>query len=270
MDIEEKYKISKSASIFTTEAVAIHETVKKILKIGIEKSVIFTDSLSVLTAIKKYSPVKSKNINYIILEIKKNLKRIEEQQKTIKLIWVPAHKGIIGNEKVDNLAKEASSSGIQLNIKLPYTDLFEELKRESNYRSEKILKEIVKTKGKKFFDKFYSPTRKPWFYKIISSRYHIVTINRLRANHYNLSESLHRKNMVISPRCECGYLEEDYEHIILDCPKYNIQRNTLFKKFKKANKQQEIKINIEEILKEPTTLKSKFITDYLKSCKLHI
>ena len=65
-------------------------------------------------------------------------------------------------------------------------------------------------------------------------------------------------------------LEENFEHSILYCPKFHIQRISLIKKLKKTSEQKDININIEEILKKPTTLKSKFITEYLKPCKLKI
>lgn len=55
----------------------------------------------------------------------------------------------------------------------------------------------------------------------------ITTLNRLRANHYNLRESLYRKNMVDSPECECGEGNEDINHVIWECRRYETERVAL-------------------------------------------
>ena len=263
LEIEEQFKINKTASIFTTEALAITVTMNIITKLNISKAAICTDSLSVLMAALQYSPAKTKNTNYLILEIKNKMKEAKERNIIIKLIWIPSHKGIVGNEKADLLAKSACTKGRSLQIRLPFSDFMEEIKLTNFKRSEKILKERGKMKGKNYFTKYYKSTKKPWFYQSTYPRYHIVTINRLRANHYNLSESLCRKRIVPSPRCECGCPKEDIEHVIVNCPRFNHERQTLIKRFKNKNKESEIKINIEEILKQPNGTKAKFITDFL-------
>ena len=64
---------------------------------------------------------------------------------------------------------------------------------------------------------------------------------------------------------------EDIEHVVIDCPKYKKQRETLHKKIKKkTRKQTEVIIRIEEILKHPTKSEAKFLTEFLKNCKLSI
>jgi len=53
-----------------------------------------------------------------------------------------------------------------------------------------------------------------WFNKHFFKREEIVLINRLRANHYNLNYSLHRKNIVATKACSCGDPTQDINHII--------------------------------------------------------
>ena len=57
-----------------------------------------------------------------------------------------------------------------------------------------------------------------WYQKKSLNHQEIVLINRLRANHYNLNFSLHRKNMVDSPACTCGDPRQDANHVIFYCP----------------------------------------------------
>ena len=93
-------------------------------------------------------------------------------------------------------------------------------------------------------------------------------MNRLRANHYSLAESLHRKKLRENPRCDCGYMEQDIEHITVDCPIYAEKRESLLKKFKKGKLKWPP--NLEEILKKPNNRKAKFITEFLKTCELKV
>ena len=70
--------------------------------------------------------------------------------------------------------------------------------------------------------------RRPWFVEITGmERKNISFLNRIRANHYNLAESLHRKRMVESPECECGRGIEDINHIFWECDKYIGERGRL-------------------------------------------
>ena len=88
-------------SIFTAEALAIYEAAKTAVKSG-KKLVICTDSLSVLRAVS--------NCNHnsrLITNIRDLLIR---NANKLKLMWVPSHIGIIGNEKADEAAKSCNRS----------------------------------------------------------------------------------------------------------------------------------------------------------------
>ncbi|KAL7287081.1 hypothetical protein TKK_0018701 [Trichogramma kaykai] len=103
-------------------------------------------------------------------------------------------------------------------------------------------------------------------------RHHIVTINRLRANHYSLGESLHRKNIINTPTCPCGAEIQDIHHITFECPLYTKERSSLLAKLKNytnINKLPNIE-SITEILKLPNNPPSKFLTEFLKKTKLQV
>lgn len=60
----------------------------------------------------------------------------------------------------------------------------------------------------------------------------ISVLSRLRANHYNIGESLVRKRLVEDPGCECGETIEDTYHMLWECPRYNDLRSELIAKLK--------------------------------------
>lgn len=80
-------------------------------------------------------------------------------------------------------------------------------------------------KGKVYFERYYDrKKKKPWFNNINLERYNITIINRLRANHFNLGESLARKGYIDSARCECGNENESIEHVLWQCSRYDEER----------------------------------------------
>ena len=143
----------------------------------------------------------------------------------ITLVWIPGHKGIIGNETADNLARLAVNEGSLLDMKLPHTDIwnayfsgFLEASADKWIRTS-----TVENKEVYFFQNFlYLPQpNKPWFNKSKWDRRAIVNISTLRSNHYNLAVSLARKNFVQGEDCSfCGFEFQDINHIIWAFPKF--------------------------------------------------
>ena len=97
------------SSIFTAEAMAIVETLFYIFTLRGNDSTIFPDSHSVFAALNFFPNLQSKT--YLIFHIKDQLYRLRKSGKKVKLYWIPAHGGIIGNELVDRAAKSASVIG---------------------------------------------------------------------------------------------------------------------------------------------------------------
>jgi ribonuclease HI len=62
--------------------------------------VIITDSLSTIMAAESRTPAKNPKTQTI-------RKMLDHEGPRITLLWVPSHKGIPGNEKADQVAKEA-------------------------------------------------------------------------------------------------------------------------------------------------------------------
>jgi len=55
---------------------------------------------------------KLKHQLYVIQEINHLLSYCKERNKIIELIWIPAHKNIHGNNKVDELAEKSASEDL--------------------------------------------------------------------------------------------------------------------------------------------------------------
>ncbi|XP_014228166.1 uncharacterized protein LOC106653279 [Trichogramma pretiosum] len=269
----QQYKIDNKASIFTAESLAILMAVGYVLSNNIREAVIYTDSLNALTAIDNYSPIKKTDTSYIILDVISLLSLAKNKGIKIRLTWIPAHVKITHNEAVDTLAKEAANTGTQLLFDLHHTDLNEEIIKIINQENKQQLLNEATFKGVRFFTDYYKDNKnKPWFAKSKYDRYHITTINRLRANHHSLAESLHRKNIIDTQSCQCGFEIQDIDHILFECPLYSTER----KSFKAQLKNYTIKNSTTEfnsstqILKEPNNPPAKIMTNYLKKIKIPV
>ncbi|KYN50316.1 hypothetical protein ALC62_11508, partial [Cyphomyrmex costatus] len=125
--------------------------------------------------------------------------------------------GILGNEVADRAAKEACMDGGY--YRTPYSDLQIQAVAKARTCFQAYLEEKAILTGTHYHSLHSSTiTTKPWYFKLTLNRDEIVLVNRLRSNHYNLNYSLHRKNMVLSPSCECGDPRQDINHIVFYCP----------------------------------------------------
>lgn len=100
--------------------------------------------------------------------------------------------GVAGNKRADETANEASRSGLKLRFKIPHTDLFAGAIAAKDKLFRNYLENAAMCKGRTFAAFYQKYAKKPWFYKKNLSKEQIVTVNSIRSNHYNLSESLYR------------------------------------------------------------------------------
>ena len=129
--------------------------------------------------------------------------------------------GIYGNERVDALAKSASSLNSDIYNKLLKEDYYKLIHaakiRMWNldwHRSVNVLK-----KGKFLFD--VKSEIKYWPWTNLEKRIVETSIARLRTGHAGVNQYLFRFHQSESPLCPCGELETII-HYLLFCPIFNL------------------------------------------------
>lgn len=183
INVQEKYKLNQDTSIYSAEAMAIIKALEYIEYHECQKSLILSDSLSVLTSIKSSIDINSPFCNPHILKIKSILSNLTDRDYIIKFVWVKAHIGIVNNEKVDQLAKESISSGISLYNSLCLEDVIGKCKN--------LLKKQWSQQWNEYC--FTTPTRytliqqeipkEHWYNRCNYSRKSITHISRLKFGH---------------------------------------------------------------------------------------
>jgi ribonuclease HI len=103
------YRLQEPSGVFTTEITALLTALRFVGSGQPGEFLILTDSLSSIEALRsrKISPM----THSVVYECKKALWRLRANQFVVRLMWVPAHVGIDGNEMVDRIAKESAASG---------------------------------------------------------------------------------------------------------------------------------------------------------------
>ncbi|XP_020298175.1 uncharacterized protein LOC109862511, partial [Pseudomyrmex gracilis] len=88
---------------------AIVETLELALVEKWRAVTVFSDSRSVLLAVQaRFVPGKS---SYLVLRIKSLILKLTERGVKVKLVWVPGHCGVTGNERADAFARNAVGCG---------------------------------------------------------------------------------------------------------------------------------------------------------------
>ncbi|XP_046142622.1 uncharacterized protein LOC123988038 [Osmia bicornis bicornis] len=240
---EESWSLNKVTSVFSAEAFAILQAVKKArTNWHTTRVLILTDSASVLKKIMGYN--RRMGNNPWIRRIVNEMMKLELEHKNLAenhseygftgnrlgFAWIPSHEGIEGNERADLVAGGATYGEEMYEHGLVEKDVMNYIMNCAWIRNFDRAKIKGESKGIKYFSMENNNvgSKKPWFDGINGlGRGDMVKLSRIRANHFNLGESLFRKNLSIVKGCVCGAELESIEHVIWECDRFWENREEL-------------------------------------------
>ena len=97
-------RTSNKLGVYTVEMLAVLVALRWVEKTKQDKVMICSDSTSILASIRSFHSNSRQDVLYEVLQ---SVIRTANQGGQVKLLWVPAHVGVRGNERVDELAKRA-------------------------------------------------------------------------------------------------------------------------------------------------------------------
>ena len=194
------------ASIFTAELFAILTAVKQILSLDKNDFVIFSDSQSALQALQVFN-----SVNPIVMEILEWIILAKRRGKIIKFCWVPAHVGIEGNERADELAKFAAITLTPRNCLLPCSDCSSTIKPAAVQSWNFVWELLEQNKMKEIALNLH-----PWSYNDMSRRKE-TALCRLRIGHSRLTHGF-LMSRDFPPFCEDCLVPQTIRHLLIECP----------------------------------------------------
>ncbi|KAL0821383.1 hypothetical protein ABMA28_005969 [Loxostege sticticalis] len=210
----QKFSLSAYCTVYQAELLAICKATGGILK-GREKSYgLYSDSMAALETVVNHS-----SLHPLAVESRENLRKALIQGKDVSLFWIKAHAGLLGNERADDLAKEAALAS----RKKPDYDRcpVSFAKRTIRYRSIMEWSDRYKNGETAATTKLFFPDAVD-AYRLVKKLKPTGLLTQILTGHGGFSQYLHRFKCGESPSCECDpAVEQTVPHLLIDCPVYD-------------------------------------------------
>ena len=221
------FSLGKYTTVFQAEVYAILQCAKENRRRAYKNKRIhiFSDSQAALKALR-CPKINSK----LIAECLEELNALADQNQ-VKLIWVPGHCGIKGNEKADTLAKKGSATpltGPEPALGIPKGTAREAIKKWIRQSHTQHWEKCPGGRQGKLFIK--EPCKKRTEEILKLNRLQIKTITGLLSGHAPLKKHLNTMglwNGNLDCRL-CGENIETAQHIVCSCAALDRRRHTLF------------------------------------------
>ena len=206
------------STILSAELKAISMGLDVLSKLSNKTCSVYSDSKGALQSILQYDPK-----NPIAQEIQQKLSRAFAYSNRITFCWIPAHCGIPGNERADELAKQASKAPTSKYYYVVAKDLNAYINKKGkswlqydwNSKHHNKLNFLDKNIGEKNYHPF-------------DTRLDEVKYNRIRLGHARLTNK-YLPGGEEPPQCIiCPRTQITIKHIFTNCPLYEEARKKFF------------------------------------------
>lgn len=210
-------RITDNVTICTAELFAIMRCLQFIRSRNVQKVIICVDSLSAIQKCINPEDTSPTSINIRQLYHDLILDGFE-----IKIVWIPSHQGIPGNDMADRKAKKSLQYEHVTKVKVHYSEYYKHIKRcldkhvGRKWQGLNTLTNLKKIKAQ----------TGEWSSSYRINRREEKIVARLRLGHTRLTHSyiIDRDAPPICDECDERLT---VEHILIICPKFQVQRRKL-------------------------------------------
>ncbi|XP_045537326.1 uncharacterized protein LOC123721737 [Papilio machaon] len=246
-----KLKLGNFCTVYQAELYALYEAVKFVVRSPSRRFGIYSDSRSALESLRSID-----SLHPLVGEIRRMVKGCVEAGKEVRLNWIKAHVGVEGNERADQLAKQAAV-GVKTKPhydKVPVSFVKRQLRLDSLDEWNRRYKEgVTASTTRVFFPDAISA------YPVLRKLELDPVLVQVLTGHGGFAEYLHRFKCKTSPSCICDPARgESVLHAIVECPVFGRKRV----EFETATKE---KISLENINNLIRNKESR--TKFIEYCK---
>jgi ribonuclease HI len=226
LNIKESYALGAHATVFQTEVYAILACSGICRNVGLqdETIIICSDSRAALLALSSYRISSS-----LVSQCWSSLQELSTYNR-VKLLWVPGHSDIRGNEMADEMARRGSGSyfcGPEPCLPLSTTLVQQRTKdwaERVHYRQW-----TASTNCRQSKQWIVRPNRAMTRYLLSLTRNQLRILVSMITGHSRLKGHLHKMGLTQSPDCDaCGMEEETTFHFLCVCPSLSTLRTRTF------------------------------------------
>lgn len=206
-------------TVFQSEMYALFRAVRMARESSAASVSILSDSRSSLDLLRSPSIT-----HHLALQIKRCVREIREAGREVRLFWLRAHVGTAGNERADELAKEAALT----------KETADYSKVPVSFVRRKIREGTVKKWQARYESSSTGSVTKVFFPDVLAAkrilRDAVLTPVHVQVltGHGGFSAYLHRFHLKDSPSCVCDpSCDETVWHLLFECPRFSHDRMEL-------------------------------------------